>query len=59
MKRFMVIPTDAFSHSFRVLVIEEAVSDPARTLNLANRADMNAKYVEVIIMQQAMSLLAG
>jgi hypothetical protein len=55
----MVIPTDAFSHSFRVLVIEEAVSDPARTLNLANRADMNAKYVEVIIMQQAMSLLAG
>jgi len=55
----MAIPIDAFSHGFRVLVIEEAVFDRAGTLHLANLFDMNAKYAEVITMQQAMSLLAG
>ncbi len=50
---------DAFSHGFKVLVVEEAVFDRARTLHLANLFDMNAKYAEVITMQQALSLLSS
>ena len=38
---------DAFSHNFRVVVVEEAVGDRSPSAHLANLFDMDMKYADV------------
>jgi nicotinamidase-related amidase len=40
--------TDAFSHNFRVIVVEEAVTDRGRAAHVANLFDMDMKYADVM-----------
>lgn len=49
--------TDAFSHGFHPLVVEEATFDRSWTLHLVNLFDMNAKYADVITLEQAVALI--
>jgi maleamate amidohydrolase len=39
--------TDAFSHNFRVIVVEEAVGDRSASAHKANLFDMDMKYADV------------
>lgn len=39
--------TDAFSHNFRVIVVEEAVGDRSASAHRANLFDMDMKYADV------------
>jgi maleamate amidohydrolase len=40
--------TDAFSHNFRVIVVEDAVTDRGRGAHVANLFDMDMKYADVM-----------
>ncbi len=39
--------TDAFSHNFRVVVVEEAVGDRSPSAHRANLFDMEMKFADV------------
>ncbi len=48
---------DAFSYRFPCFIVEECVFDRFQLSHLVNLFDMNAKYADVITLQEAMNLL--
>jgi nicotinamidase-related amidase len=49
---------DAFSHGYRVFVVEEGCFDRSQFSHLVNLFEMNAKYADVIAVDEAVRLLA-
>ena len=50
---------DAFSHNYRVFVVEEACFDRSPFSNLVNLFEMNAKYADVITLAEALGHVAA
>jgi len=50
---------DSFSNNFRTLVVEEAVFDRGDLPHKANLFDMNAKYADVISLEEAKAYVRG
>jgi len=48
---------DAFSYNFRVCVIEECVFDRGQASHKINLFDMNAKYADVILLNEAVEYI--
>jgi nicotinamidase-related amidase len=46
---------DAFSHNFRVIVVEDAVGDRSAFAHRANLFDMDMKYADVETLSHVMS----
>ena len=51
--------TDAFSHNFRVIVVEEAVGDRSAFAHKANLFDMDMKYADVETLGYVRAQLSG
>lgn len=49
--------TDGFSHNFRVIVVEEAVTDRGRAAHVANLFDMDMKYADVMSLAEVTATL--
>lgn len=49
--------TDAFSHNFRVIVVEEATADRSPFAHMANLFDMDMKFADVQPLAQVIALL--
>lgn len=49
---------DAFSHGFRVFVVEEGVFDRAELSHLVSLYEMNAKYADVITLAEALQFIS-
>jgi nicotinamidase-related amidase len=49
--------TDAFSHNFRVIVVEEACGDRAQAAHQANLFDLDMKFADVEKMDYVISEL--
>jgi maleamate amidohydrolase len=50
--------TDALSHGFRPLVVRQACADRTMALHDANLADLDAKYADVVDLEEALTALA-
>ena len=50
---------DCCSHGFIPIIVEEAVGDRNEAPHNANLFDMNAKYGDVVSMEETLSMLAG
>ena len=50
---------DGYSYGFPVFVVEECVFDRSRTSHLVNLFEMNAKYANVIRLDEALSYVQG
>jgi maleamate amidohydrolase len=50
---------DAFSHDFRVSVIEDCVIDRSPELIERNLFDVNAKYSDAVRLDEVLAYLAG
>ncbi|MFG2084714.1 MULTISPECIES: isochorismatase family protein [unclassified Spirillospora] len=51
--------TDALQHGFRPLVVDEACGDRDRRLHEANLLDLEAKYADVLSLDQALATIKG
>ena len=49
---------DAFSHGYTVLAVEECIFDRSSFAHAANLFDMEAKYADVVSLQEALDYLA-
>lgn len=50
--------TDAFSHGYRVLVVEECCFDRSEFSHLVNLYEMNNKYADVITLEEAQAYIS-
>jgi isochorismate hydrolase len=50
---------DAFQHDMKAAVIEECVYDRGQASHAVNLWDMNAKYADVISLDEALTYLDG
>jgi maleamate amidohydrolase len=50
---------DAFSNNFRISVVEEGCFDRSQASHAINLCDMNAKYADVIKLQETLSFIEG
>ena len=50
---------DALQHGYRVVVPREAVADRAPGAHEASLVDLDAKYADVVALDEAVSVLAG
>ncbi len=48
---------DAFSHNYRIQVVEEGCFDRSQASHAVNLADMNAKYADVVSVEKTMAYL--
>jgi maleamate amidohydrolase len=51
--------TDALQHGFRPLVVREACADRGPAIHDANLADLDAKYADVVDLDEAVGVLAS
>lgn len=50
---------DAFSHNYRVVVVEDCVFDRAETTHLINLFDLDAKYADVVSSREVIAYFEG
>ena len=48
---------DAFSNNYRTVVVEEGCFDRSQASHAINLCDMNAKYADVVPMEDAMAYI--